>query len=59
MIGGDLACEVVVDGIRDGLRRHAVDGPRGQVEVTLSTLGEQVSVVGALLMALDAVVLPG
>jgi len=59
VVGGDLACEVVVDGIRDGLRRHAVDGPRGQVEVTLSTLGEQVSVVGALLMALDAVVLPG
>ncbi|WP_208322531.1 MULTISPECIES: ROK family transcriptional regulator [unclassified Mumia] len=59
VIGGDLACEIVVDGIRDGLRRHAVDGLRGGVDVSLSTLGDQASVVGALLIALDAVALPG
>lgn len=59
VVGGDLACEIVVDGIRDGLRRHAVDGLRGAVEVSLSTLGDQGVVKGALLLALGAVSLPG
>lgn len=59
VVGGDLACEIVVDGIRDGLRRHTVDGLRGAVEVSLSTLGDQGVVKGALLLALGAVSLPG
>ncbi|MGH1562952.1 ROK family protein [Mumia sp. DW29H23] len=59
VVGGDLACDIVVDGIRDGLRRHAVDGLGGEIEVRLSTLGDQASVVGALVTALDAVALPG
>ncbi|MBW9211735.1 ROK family transcriptional regulator [Mumia sp. zg.B53] len=59
VVGGDLACEILVDGIRDGLRRHAVDGLEGAIEVRLSTLGDKASVVGALVTALDAVALTG
>ena len=59
VVGGDLACDILVDGIRDGLRRHAVDGLEGAIEVRLSTLGDKASVVGALVTALDAVALTG
>ncbi|WP_370619673.1 ROK family protein [Mumia qirimensis] len=58
VVGGDLACSIVVDGIRDGLRRHAVDGLGGEISVRVSERGDQASVVGALVTALDAVALP-
>lgn len=58
VVGGDLACEIVLDGVRDGLRRHSVDGLSAHVTVAKSQLGEDASVIGALALALDAVSLP-
>ena len=60
VVGGDMATsgEVLLDGLRDGLRRHALDAVAKKVSVTGAALGDGSSVIGGLLMALEAVELP-
>ncbi|KHL12178.1 putative NBD/HSP70 family sugar kinase [Mumia flava] len=55
VIGGDLACPALLDGVRDGLRRHAVGTLGSDVSLSLSTLGDRASVTGALMLALRSV----
>lgn len=60
VIGGDMAAsgEVLLDGVRDGLRRHALDAVAKKVSVKAAALGDGSSVIGGVLMALEAVELP-
>jgi predicted NBD/HSP70 family sugar kinase len=60
VLGGELAAagDLLLDGIGDGLRRHALEPVEREVRVARASLGDQSSAVGALLLALDAVELP-
>lgn len=57
VVGGDMAQagDIVLDAIRTGMRRHALGSVGAAVEVRTALLGERASVVGAMLLALDAV----
>ncbi len=60
VVGGDLATagDLLIDGVRDGLRRHALEPVEREVLVAPAALGDQSSAVGTILLALDAVELP-
>ncbi len=61
VIGGDLASagDVLLDEVRVSMRRHALTPVAREVKVTGSELEERASCVGSVLMALEAVELPG
>ncbi|MBM9462326.1 ROK family transcriptional regulator [Aeromicrobium sp. YIM 150415] len=56
VVGGDLAeaGELLLDGLRDGLRRHALEPIAQRTHVARATLGDQSCAAGAVLAALDA-----
>ncbi|MET0467913.1 MAG: ROK family transcriptional regulator [Aeromicrobium sp.] len=60
-IGGDLAAagDLLLDEVRASMRRHALTPVAREVRVTASELAERPSCVGSVLMALEAVELPG
>jgi len=60
VIGGDMAAagDLLLDGVRDGLRRHALVQVSSSVKVTPAALGHASSAIGSVLLALDAVELP-
>jgi predicted NBD/HSP70 family sugar kinase len=60
VVGGDLAAagEFLLDGVREGLRRYALEPVEREIRVTRAALGDQSSAVGTILLALDAVELP-
>jgi len=60
VVGGDLAGagDLLLDGVRDGMRRHALEPVEREIRVERAALGDQSSAVGAILLALDAVELP-
>lgn len=55
VLGGDMARagELILQSVRMGLRRHALD-PVAQTAVTASSLGERASLLGALLLAAES-----
>lgn len=61
VIGGDLAAagDLLLDEVRASMRRHALTPVAREVRVTGSELLERPSCVGSVLMALEAVELPG
>lgn len=60
VIGGDMiaAGDLLFDGIRNGLRRHALEPVARTVRVEKAALGDRSSAIGSLLFALEAVELP-
>jgi predicted NBD/HSP70 family sugar kinase len=60
VVGGDLAAagDLLLDGVRDGMRRHALEPVEREIRVERAALGDQSSAVGTILLALDAVELP-
>ena len=60
IIGGDMigAGDLLFDGIRNGIRRHALDPVAKTVRVEQAALGDKSSAIGSLLFALEAVELP-
>ncbi|MGI9083795.1 MAG: hypothetical protein ACR2FE_00710 [Aeromicrobium sp.] len=58
--GGDLATagDLLLDGVSDGMRRHALEPVEREIRVARAALGDQSSAVGTILLALDAVELP-
>ena len=60
VVGGDLAAagDLLLDGVRDGMRRHALEPVEREIRVERAALGDQSSAVGSILLALDAVELP-
>lgn len=60
VIGGDMvvAGDLLFAGIRDGIRRHALDPVATTVRIKQSALGDKSSAIGSLLFALEAVELP-
>jgi len=61
VIGGDLAeaGDLLLDEVRASMRRHALTPVAREVQVTGSALEVRASCVGSVLMALEAVELPG
>ncbi|SKB04623.1 ROK family transcriptional regulator [Aeromicrobium choanae] len=61
VIGGDLAAagDLLLDEVRASMRRHALTPVAREVRVTGSELTGRPSCVGSVLMALEAVELPG
>lgn len=61
VIGGDLAAagDLLLDEVRASMRRHALTPVAREVQVTGSALETRASCVGSVLMALEAVELPG
>ncbi len=55
VIGGDLsdAGAPLIDGVRDGLRRHALAPVAAQVRVERAALGARSSSIGSVLYALE------
>ncbi len=55
VIGGDMAQagDLLIDALRNRLRRHALEQVSSDLVITTAQLGERSSVVGALLLALD------
>ena len=55
VIGGDMAQagDLLLDAVRDGVRRHALAPVSSAMTVSTSTLGERSAVRGALILALD------
>jgi len=60
VIGGDMiaAGDLLFDGIRNGIRRHALEPVARTVRVERAALGDKSSAIGSLLFALEAVELP-
>lgn len=60
IIGGDMiaAGDLLFDGIRTGIRRHALEPVAKTVRVEKAALGGKSSAIGSLLYALEAVELP-
>ncbi|MGZ5374090.1 MAG: ROK family transcriptional regulator [Aeromicrobium sp.] len=60
VIGGDLSAagDLLFDGIRNGIRRHALEPVARIVRVEQAALGDKSSAIGSLLFALEAVELP-
>jgi predicted NBD/HSP70 family sugar kinase len=60
VVGGELAAagDLLLDGVRDGMRRHALEPVEREIRVARAALGDQSSAVGSILLALDAVELP-
>ena len=60
IIGGDMiaAGDLLFDGVRHGIRRHALDPVAKTVRVERAALGDKSSAIGSLLFALEAVDLP-
>jgi len=60
IIGGDMiaAGDLLFDGIRYGIRRHALEPVARTVRVEQAALGDKSSAIGSLLFALEAVELP-
>ncbi|MGZ5373815.1 MAG: ROK family protein, partial [Aeromicrobium sp.] len=60
IIGGDMitAGDLLFDGIRNGIRRHALEPVAKTVRVERAALGDKSSAIGSLLFALEAVELP-
>lgn len=60
VIGGDMvaAGDLLFDGVRNGIRRHALEPVAHTVEVVPAALGAKSSAIGSLLLALEAVDLP-
>ena len=54
-VGGDMshAGELLLDSVRVGLRRHALAGA-GSAPVVVAELGDRASIVGGLILAIDA-----
>lgn len=61
VIGGELATagDLLLDEVRASMRRHALTPVAREVRVTGSELDDRPSCVGSVLMALEAVALPG
>lgn len=57
VVGGDMAQagDLLLDGIRAGMRRHALGSLGVETELRTAQLGDRVSAVGAVLLALDSV----
>lgn len=55
VIGGDMAQagDLLLDAVRDGVRRHALSSVSATMTVSASALGERSAVRGALLLALE------
>jgi predicted NBD/HSP70 family sugar kinase len=55
VVGGDMARagDLLLDPVRVGLRRHSLPAVAARTTVTLAALGDQASVIGALLLALE------
>ncbi len=60
VIGGDMiaAGDLLLDGVRNGIRRHALEPVAKTVHIERAALGDQSSAIGSLLFALEAVELP-
>ena len=60
VIGGDMiaAGDLLFDGVRNGIRRHALEPVAKTVRVEQAALGDKSSAIGSLLFALEAVELP-
>lgn len=60
VIGGDMiaAGDLLVDAIRTGIRRHALEPVARNITIEPAALGEKSSAIGSLLFALEAVELP-
>ena len=60
VIGGDMiaAGDLLFDGVRNGIRRHALEPVAKTVRVEQAALGDMSSAIGSLLFALEAVELP-
>lgn len=56
VIGGDMALagDLLLESVRDGVRRHALAPVSSTLTLTLGALGERSAVMGALLLALDS-----
>ena len=52
------AGDLLLDGVRTGIRRHALEPVAHTVEVVPAALGAKSSAIGSLLLALEAVDLP-
>ncbi|GAA3532555.1 transcriptional regulator [Aeromicrobium flavum] len=61
VIGGDLADagDLLLDEVRASMRRHALTPVAREVRVTASELDDRPSCIGSVLVALEAVELPG
>lgn len=57
VVGGDLAeaGDLLLDGVREGLRRHALESIATRTTVAQAELADRSSAIGAVLLALDAV----
>lgn len=57
VVGGDLARagDLLLDAVREGVRRHALPSVSETMTVTTSALGDRSAIQGALLLALDRV----
>lgn len=60
VVGGEVARagDLLLDGVRDGLRRHALEPVARRTQVLAAALGTDSSAVGSVLLALEAVRLP-
>lgn len=60
VIGGDMIAtgDLLLDGVRNGIRRHALEPVAHTVRVEPAALGAKSSAIGSLLYALEAVELP-
>ena len=60
VIGGDMiaAGDLLLDGVREGIRRHALEPVAKTVHIERAALGDKSSAIGSLLFALEAVELP-
>ncbi|UBH05532.1 transcriptional regulator [Leucobacter sp. Psy1] len=57
VVGGDLAeaGDLLLDGVREGLRRHALESIAAHTAVVQADLADRSAAIGAVLMALEAV----
>lgn len=60
VVGGEVgvAGDLLLDAVREGLRRHALENVVGRIRVVPAALGTESSAVGAVLLGLEAVRLP-
>jgi predicted NBD/HSP70 family sugar kinase len=53
VLGGELATEPMLEGVRETLRRFTLPGAAAAVRVELGTLGDRAGVLGALSLVIS------